>query len=80
MQSKEEKRLLGIKKAMQSGAESRACFTLMDVSVERVPYADRSWVRLVVGMEEGNRAETANCLSLAPGEVAKVGDVGCRPT
>ena len=38
---------------MQSGAESKACFTLMDVSVERVPYADRSWVRLVVVEETG---------------------------
>ena len=41
-QTKEEKMAAGHEekeKAMQSGVESRACFTLMDVSVERVTLA-----------------------------------------
>ena len=45
--------LLGAEFVHQFGAESRVCFTPMDVSVERVPYADRSWVRLVVVEETG---------------------------
>ena len=41
-QTKEEKMAAGHEekeKAMQSGAESKACFTLMEVSVERVSLA-----------------------------------------